>query len=53
MMRMLLAHEARFGDGFVRYGQQGKAIPLDRFINARADSTNVHVENNKSGATVI
>lgn len=32
MMRMFLAQEARFRDGFVRYGQQGKAIPLDRFI---------------------
>lgn len=53
MMRMFLAQEARFRDGFVRYGQQGKAIPHDSFINARANSTNVHAENNKSGATVI
>lgn len=53
MMRMLLAQEARFRDGFVRYGQQGKAIPPDSFINARSDSTNVYVGNNKSGVTVI
>lgn len=53
MMRMLLAQEARFRDGFVRYGQQGKEISLDRFINARVDSTNVYVGNNKSGRAVI